>query len=139
MLKHINYALFIGFSLFTFQTKAQEIGNFISVVPAPQDASFHLPATHKFQVLAQSGTAIPNGSGNVPAMLDFAGYLPVNNSSRQGILCINSEFLPGGVMILDVIYDTATSRWNITSGTNVSFSGVGGGTVTNCGGNITPW
>lgn len=139
MLKHINYALFIGFSLFTLQTNAQEIGNFISVVPAPQDASFHLPSSHKFQVLAQSGTAIPNGSGNVPAMLDFTGYLPINNSSRQGILCINSEFLPGGVMILDIIYDTATSRWNITSGANVSFSGVGGGTVTNCGGNITPW
>lgn len=71
MLKHFNNALFIGFSLFALQTNAQEIGNFISVVPAPQDASFHLPATHKFQVLAQSGTAIPNGTGNVPTMLYF--------------------------------------------------------------------
>lgn len=139
MLKKISSTLLISLTIFIYRANSQEIGNFTSVVPASQNASFHLPSTHKFQVLVQSGNTIPNGTGNVPAMLDFAGYVPVNGSSRQGILCVNSEFLPGGVMVLDIVYDSASSRWNVTGGANVSFSGVGGGTVTNCGGNITPW
>ncbi len=139
MLKKISSFLLYCLPLFTFQVNSQEIGNFTSVIPAPQDANFHLPASHSFQVLVQSGVAIPNGSGNVPTMLDFAGYIPINGSSREGILCINSEFVPGGVMILDIKFDTTSTRWNIINGSNVNFSGLGGGTVANCGGNITPW
>lgn len=122
-----------------FLTQAQSIGDFTSVQPNSQDAIIHIPSTHKFQVLIQSGNTIPGSSATMPTMLDFTGFVSQTNSSREGALCVNSEFLPGGVSILDIQYDSLLGYWKINSGNNVSFGGLSSGTVANCGGTITPW
>jgi len=131
--------LFISsIALFSY-AKAQNIGNFISVQPNAQNANFIIPSTHKFQVLIQAGDNLITGGGTMPVNSDFCGYVSQTNNSRLGSICVNSEFGPGKVTILDVKYDSLVGYWDLLNSQNTSFAGVPGGTNVNCGGGISPW
>lgn len=134
---------------------AQNIGDFTSVNPSIQDAKLHIPSTHSFQLIAQTGDQLTDGSEMGEAN-DFTGFVPQggpNGSSTQGHLCVNSEYLPGGVSVFNISLNNATKLWDINSSGNVDFStferslpfplpNVGNktpGTLINCSGGITPW
>ncbi|MDZ4845724.1 MAG: DUF839 domain-containing protein [Chitinophagales bacterium] len=132
--------LLVTFNLFS---NGQAIGEFQSIEPVSQDVLFHLPATHAFQVLTYSGTTLGDGK-TMGVWNDFTGYVPINNSSENGYLCVNSEFVPGGVSIHDLQFNATTGLWEVTGSGAVDFSHfncsvVSGGTVANCSGGITPW
>lgn len=133
-----NTFLLSALALVTF-AKAQNIGNFTSVQPTAQSATFKIPSSHKFQVLIQAGDNLITGGGVMPVNSDFCGYVSQTNSSRQGSICVNSEFGPGKVTILDVQYDSIVGYWNLINSQNTNFTGVPGGTNVNCGGGISPW
>ena len=68
---------------------------------------------------------------------DFTAFVPIENSSSLGYLCINHELTNGGMSILDVFLGS-DELWSYTLATEVDFSGVAG-TSRNCSGAITPW
>ena len=80
---------------------AQHISEFNSLTQGVQDTDFHLPSTHYFQYIIEHGDALTQG-GILPDVCDFAGYVPINSSSKFGYLSINSESAPGAVTILDI-------------------------------------
>lgn len=79
----------------------------------------------------------------MPDNADFTGYVPIQGSSENGYLAVNSESFPGGMTILDVQYDNSSQLWSVTASEAVDFSALGdtsvSGTVRNCSGGITPW
>ncbi|MCS7074574.1 MAG: PhoX family protein, partial [Bacteroidia bacterium] len=115
---------------------SQTIGTFQSVQPVTQGPTLIIPPTHQFQVLIQSGTPLGSG-GTMPVSSDYCGYVSSTNSSREGVLCVNSEFVPGAVTILDIRYDSTTGYWQRIAANSVNFGSAA--TSTNCGGAITPW
>lgn len=122
---------------------AQHISEFTSVNPVDiQDQYITLPETHAFQLLFQFQDPLTEG-GTVGRWSDFTGYVPVDGSSTEGHLCVNSEFVPGGVSVHDMTLNPETQLWEISSSGAVDFSAfnclVAGGTVANCSGGITPW
>ncbi len=135
---------------------AQTIGDFTCVDPSNQDDNLHIPSTHSFQLVSQSGDQLMDGSEMGPGN-DFTGFVPLGGgstgSSTEGHLCVNSEWLPGGVSIFHMEYNANTKLWDILSSGNVDFSmfesslpfplpNVGNktpGTLINCSGGITPW
>lgn len=119
-------------------TQNQAIGDFTGLQPGIQNSLLHLPIEHNFQYLAEEGFQMSDGS-YFPTRNDFAGYVPISNSSINGYLCINSEWFPtGGVSIIDVVFNTSTKLWELSNSGRVDFSAVGG-TGRNCSGTITPW
>ncbi|MCB0846400.1 MAG: DUF839 domain-containing protein [Bacteroidetes bacterium] len=116
---------------------SQHISDFTSLEPGNQDSDFHLPSTHTFQYLIETGEPLTAG-GTLPDRCDFTGYVPINGSSKQGYLSINSEDVPGGVTILDIEFDSSLQSWNISASEAVDFSLVYG-TQKNCSGTVTPW
>ncbi|SNR73626.1 protein of unknown function, partial [Maribacter sedimenticola] len=130
-----NY--FILLVLIAFNGKAQNIGDFISVNPAPQNTDFIIPATHTFQTIITEGDALTEG-GTLPRNTDFTGYVPVNGSSDNGYLSINAETNPGGVSILDINYNPTSKLWATTLSARVDFSSFVR-TIYNCSGTVTPW
>ncbi|MDP5121488.1 MAG: PhoX family protein, partial [Spirosomaceae bacterium] len=113
------------------------LSDFTSLTPNSQDASIHIPAGFSFQTIAQRGDAMSDG--NVfPANFDFTGYIPINGSSENGHLSISSEAFPGGVSVMDIVFNSITKRWSSSNEKNVDFSGVVG-TIANCSGTVTPW
>lgn len=121
---------------------AQTIGTFTSVSAAHQDELFHIPTTHRWQLLMRSGFPLLAG-GAMPVNADFTGYVPIQGSSENGYLAVNSESFPGGMTILDIQYDNSSKLWSVTASEAVDFSALGDtnvyGTVRNCSGGITPW
>ena len=122
---------------------AQHISEFTSVNPVDvQDDYVTIPSTHAFQLLFQSGDPLTEG-GTVGTWSDYTGYLPIDGSSTAGYLCVNSEFVPGGVSIHDLQFNAESNLWEVTSSGGVDFSAfnclIAGGTVANCSGGITPW
>ncbi|MCD6067751.1 MAG: hypothetical protein K0S33_2577 [Bacteroidetes bacterium] len=115
---------------------AQNIGNFTSVQPTSQGPTLVIPSSHKFQVILQAGDNLSAG-GTMPVNSDFCGYVSQTGSSRQGTICVNSEFAPGGVTVLDVQYDSLAGYWQLNHSEAISFSGAA--TAANCSGGITPW
>ncbi len=115
----------------------KHISDFTSLDPDAQDSIFHLPLTHKFQYLIEHTDPLTQG-GSMPDNLDFAGYVPVQGSSKFGYLSINSESAPGGVTILDIEFDDTTGRWVVDNSQAVDFS-FPFPTVANCSGTVTPW
>lgn len=113
------------------------IGDFISVEPLPQNSDFVLPPTHTFQRIIEKGDTLTAG-GIFPGMNDFAGYVPVNGSSENGYLAINTELTPGGAAILDIQFNPATRLWEVTHSEAVDFDSVAQ-TALNCSGTITQW
>ncbi|MCB0843385.1 MAG: DUF839 domain-containing protein [Bacteroidetes bacterium] len=116
---------------------SQHISSFTSLEPGDQDSDFHLPPTHTFQYLIETGDPLAAG-GTLPDRCDFTGYVPINGSSTKGFLSINSEDSPGGVTILDIQLDTTLQSWDVSYSEAVDFSGVYG-TEKNCSGTVTPW
>ena len=114
-----------------------KIGDFLSITPIPENTEFNIPESHVFQKIIEKGDPLSQG-GFLPARNDFTGYVPINGSSENGYLSINSETNPGGVSILDIYFDTTTKLWVTTASEAVDFSGVAG-TISNCSGTITPW
>lgn len=139
--------LFLGLGL-SLTTNAQHISEFISVNPLEvQDQYVTIPESHAFQLLFQAGDPLTEG-GDVGVWSDFTGYLPIDGSSEQGYLCVNSEFVPGGVSVHDMQFNSTTNLWDITSSGSVDFDDFScnalgfiplPGTVINCSGGITPW
>ena len=123
--------------MFSNQLPAQLIGEFNSLAPGEQDSYFHIPATHSFQYIIESGDSLTEG-GILPVKNDFAGYVPINSSSINGYLSINSENTPGGATILDIELDQFIGKWLISRSEAVDFSSVNG-TARNCSGAVTPW
>lgn len=119
------------------QLSAQLIGEFNSLAPGAQDSYFHIPTTHSFQYIIEYGDPLTEG-GTLPVKNDFAGYVPINASSINGYLSINSEDTPGGVTVLDIELDQFIGKWLINRSEAVDFSTVGG-TARNCSGTVTPW
>ena len=119
------------------QLPAQLIGEFNSLAPGEQDSYFHIPATHSFQYIIESGDSLTEG-GILPVKNDFAGYVPINASSINGYLSINSENTPGGATILDIELNQFIGKWLISRSEAVDFSSVNG-TARNCSGAVTPW
>ena len=111
----------ISLSLFpTALLSAQTIGTFYSVQPDVQSQNLVLPATHTFQRLLKTGNVLASGE-SVGSSLDFTGYVPVNGSSSNGYLSINSETGFANVTVLSIAFSNATKLWTITDGHNVQF------------------
>jgi secreted PhoX family phosphatase len=118
--------------------RCTEIACFTSIIPTSQTDTFTIPASHSFQVLAQSGDAYQNG-GVFPSNFDFTCYVPFNGSSSEGIITLNHEnYVSGGMSIMNVQYDTSTHLWNTNNAGPVDFSGVVR-TERSCSGCLTPW
>ena len=118
--------------------RCSEIACFTSIAPTFQTDTFIIPASHRFQVLAQSGDAYPNG-GVFSSNFDFTCFVPLNGSSTEGTITLNHEnYGFGGMSIMNAQYDTSTHLWNIENAGAVDFSGVVR-TERNCSGGLTPW
>jgi len=115
----------------------QKINDFISVKPLGQSSDFVIPSTHTFQKLIEEGDPLTQ-SGVLPGNNDFTGFVPIDGSSENGYLSINSELTPGGVSILDINFNLTSQLWETTFSQAVNFSGVAG-TARNCSGTVTPW
>ena len=135
-MKYLSLIIII-FSLPGIVLSQNHIGDFTSISPTNQGPTFVIPSTHTFQYIIEQGDAIDIG-GTLPGNNDFTGYIPINNSSTNGYLSINSELMPGGVTVLDINLDTTLRKWNTTYSEAIDFSGVGG-TSNNCSGTVTPW
>lgn len=120
----------------------QTIGTFNSIEPKSQDENFHIADEHAWQYLIKAGDGLTAG-GNMPVNSDFTGYVPIGGSSTHGYLSINSEFVPGGVTILEIQFNFSTGLWEVLNSEAVDFSDLGNflvaGTVANCSGTVTPW
>lgn len=149
--------MYISRKVFTFSIyilhnfnllSAQHIDQFKSVDadnshPSQEDI-LKLPETHNFQVLMQAGDFSTDSRFNC----DFAGYVPIDNSSTKGYLSINNEtkvlencdinIRSGGVLMLDIEFNDNLKIWEVLDGTNIDFSDFEG-TSKNCSGAITPW
>ena len=134
-----NSAIVVAILILTLgnQLLAQSIADFTSLAPGSQDSYFHIPTTHSFQYIIEYGDSLTEG-GILPVKNDFAGYVPINGSSINGYLSINSEDTPGGVTILDIELDEFIGKWLITRSEAVNFSSISG-TARNCSGAVTPW
>lgn len=120
---------------------AQHISDFNSLEPAIQNTDLFLPSTHSFQYIIETGDPLTEG-GTMPDILDFTGYVPINNSSKLGYLSINSEDNPGGVSILDIELNEENGEWIVNRSEAVDFSSfalIYPGTIANCSGTVTPW
>ncbi len=122
-----------------------QIGNFTSVEPAFQDELLHIPATHAFQVIAQEGDGLDDGT-TMGQWSDLTAYVPIDGSSTHGYLCVNAEFVPGGVSIFEIQLNSSTKLWEVLNSKNVDFTdfncnaGIAvAGTIANCSGGVTPW
>lgn len=118
------------------------ISRFVSVMPGTQPDSLRIPATHTFQMLLQEGDPYTNAADGVTkGLFDFTGYVPINNSSKNGYLSINHElgsWPDAGVSMLSLHFNDTNDLWKITNNVPVNFGGIGG-TGRNCSGTVTPW
>ena len=129
----------VALLFFKQQVLAQTIGTFNSVTPGAQTSSLIIPATHTFQRIIKSGDALT--SGTLGANLDFTGYVPISNSSRNGYLSISSESTPAALAIMTVAYNYTNHTWTKSNSGNVPFPTAAFGTtpVTRfCSGTVTP-
>lgn len=128
---------------------AQNIHDFVSLDASSinhltKGDTLRLPDTHTYQVLMQDGDFNTGSRYNS----DFAGYVPINNSSTEGYLSINSEIKVGsscdatlqggGVLMLDIEFDNNQKIWDVLNSTKINFDAYDG-TSKNCSGAITPW
>ena len=126
----------------------QHISDFEGLSPDAQDTDFHIPASHTFQFIIEEGDPL-SGGGSLPGQCDFAGYVARQNSSKFGVLSVNSEDVPGGVTLLDIEFDDVLGKWIIKDSNAVNFDfniwaedlfpTRVGSTLANCSGTVTPW
>lgn len=124
-------------SLTFFFSYSQNIVNFTSVTPAAQSQQFVLPSTHTFQKIIEVGDAL-SVSGTFADTPDFAGYVPIANSSTNGYLSVNHEIAPGVVTILDINFNVTNKLWVTSASQTIDFSPVFV-TGANCSGTVTSW
>ena len=127
---------------------AQHISDFEGLSPGSQDTNLYLPSSHTFQFIIEEGDAL-NGGGTLGGQCDYAGYVPRQNSSRFGVLSVNSEDVPGGVALIDLEFDDVLGKWIIKDSNAVNFDfniwaedlfpTRVGSTLANCSGTVTPW
>jgi uncharacterized protein len=122
-----------------FFVSAQNIGVFNSVAPNGQTHVLTLPNTHTFQLLAQLGDTLANGS-TLKTHPDFTAFVPRFGRSDRGYLSLNHEIgnLQGGVTVFDLAFDKMTRQWSLYNGLPVDFSAYHG-TSRPCSGAVTPW
>ncbi|WP_341228253.1 alkaline phosphatase PhoX [uncultured Arcticibacterium sp.] len=118
-------------------TIVMPLSNFTSLIPENQNDSLFIPSGYNFQVIAQRGDLMSDGNA-FPPKFDFTGFVPINQSSTNGYLSINSEYAPGAVSIMDINFDSTTLRWSKSNSSAIDFSPVVG-TIANCSGSVTPW
>lgn len=116
---------------------AQSIAEFSPIYPGQQTQQLQIPETHSFQLLIKTGDPL-TGGGTMPVNSDFTGYIPIAGSSINGYLHVNSEYVPGGVTILDIQYSESAKLWNVSSSIKVDFP-ASVTTWANCSGTVTPW
>lgn len=118
---------------------AQNIGVFTSIAPAAQIETLVLPPTHDFQLLAQTGDTLADGS-ILKSNPDFTAFVPKYDRNDWGYLSLNHEIggLQGGVTVFDLKFNHDTKTWDMEYGLPVDFSGTGGISKP-CSGAITPW
>ncbi|RYY51526.1 MAG: DUF839 domain-containing protein [Chitinophagaceae bacterium] len=122
-------------------TTDTHIGCFTSLMPRPQNDTFEIPSTHRYQFLAQTGdTMTLGGGGKVKSNFDFTGYVGKNGSSREGWVALNHERggITGGVSVFNMHFDKKKGLWVNDSVGEADFSTVVG-TGSNCSGGVTPW
>ncbi len=117
----------------------QDVWSFTSIVPAGQSDSLILPDTHCFQVLAQAGDTLSDGT-LLRNSGDFTGFVPINGSSLHGLLSLNHEIPAplGGITVFDADFDTAAHLWSLTNGSQVDFLAVPPISRA-CSGTVTRW
>ena len=136
----IKIKAFCSFTILCFglvSLNSQNISDFISIEPVGQVQEFVFPSTHRFQKIIEVGDPLTAG-GFLPQSPDFAGYVPILNSSSNGYLSINSESTIGNVTVLDINFNSMTKLWETTASQTIDFTPVGG-TSSNCSGAVTPW
>ena len=119
-------------------TADQHIGCFTSLIPTLQLDTISIPKSHGFQYLVASGTPYIGAPGNVSTNFDFTGYVPINNSSRQGYMSVNYETSAGGVSVSNIRLNNQDGLWKVDSIKPVDFTPVVK-TEANCSGTVTPW
>ena len=131
-----NYLTLLFVLVLTGQLNAQTFGTFTSVRPGTQNDTLHIPSSHTFQMLIQTGDPL-TGGGSLPANNDFTGYVPIGGASDNGYVSINHENTPGAVTILDMTYNYTTHLWEVNASNDVN-TGVYS-MRRNCSGGVTPW
>jgi secreted PhoX family phosphatase len=116
----------------------KHVGCFTSVSPTSQLDTITIPRQHGFQYVIASQTPYIGATGNVSTNFDFTGYVPLNNSSRQGYLSINYETGAGGVAVGNIRFTSEDGLWKVDSIKPVNFAPVVR-TQANCSGTVTPW
>lgn len=130
--------ILIAFACLKMSVVAQAtIGEFTSIEPQAQGTDFIIPSTHIFQKIVEAGDTLADGN-MLMEKNDFTGYVPINGSSTNGYLSINSELVPGGVSVLDISFNTTTNSWERSNGKQIDFTSVVS-TAKNCSGTVTPW
>jgi secreted PhoX family phosphatase len=131
------FAFYCCFS--NFRLCAQNIGVFTSVIPQSQNERFVFPPTHDFQLLAQFGDTLADGS-TLNTHPDFTAFVPKNERNDIGFLSLNHEIpgLLGGVTVFDLEFDKINQIWKIENGLPVDFWKAGG-INRPCSGGVTPW
>jgi secreted PhoX family phosphatase len=119
-------------------SQTPSITEFLSVPAGPQTGVFTYPSTHNFQWFFASGDNYISGPGSAKEKNDFTAYIPINNRSDLGYVCINHETFPGGVSILKVYYDSLHAIWRIIDSRQANLQ-LPGGTGANCSGTVTSW
>lgn len=112
------------------------ITEFTSLAPGQQSTVFQFPSTHNFQWLFAEGDGYMRGGGSAKEKNDFTGYVPINNRSDSGFVCINHETFPGGVSVLRVCYDSIYTRWKLLDSRQADLN-IPVGTAANCSGTVT--
>ena len=70
--------------------ETKSINEFVSVAPQVQNTDFVFPSSHTFQKIIETGDILTAG-GTLPPRNDFTGFVPIEGSSINGYLSINSE------------------------------------------------
>ncbi len=136
---YTRWALALVFCLAITLLSAQNISVFTSVAPEGQTPALVLPPTHDFQVLAQFGDTLSDGS-TLKTSPDFSAFVPRFERNDKGYLSLNHEIanLQGGVTVFDLTFDKVNQLWEIENGSPINFSGVNG-LNRPCSGGVTPW
>jgi Bacterial protein of unknown function (DUF839)/Secretion system C-terminal sorting domain len=116
----------------------KHIGCFTSIAGISQLDTITIPRQHAFQYLIASRDPYIGATGTVSTNFDFTGYVPINNSSRQGYLSINYETAAGGVGVGNIRFANDDGLWKVDSIKPVNFTPVVQ-TQSNCSGTVTPW
>ena len=119
------------------KVKAQNIADFLSIVPGTQTSDFKFPSgTHRFQKIIEEGETIDNGV--IGDRFDFTCFVPYNSQSDTGHLTISHEISAGGLTAMRLGFDPIGKLWKKYAPINLDFSVVNG-TSNNCSGGLTPW